>query len=243
MKGFQSPNHTQAPNDLFDELLPSLSSSELKVLMVIIRRTLGYHRRHTRLSLRNMQSLTGIKHRNTITKAAASLEKKGLLTRTSDGVSEWTIHWRDTNDDPPQVGVGAGALIEPPEGVSGEEIEPEVVQSVNQSGASIEPPSSKERRKENNKENDSSSFTFVQGKDAITIWCEALVYAKMELNRQFFTRWLQDTYCFNRDGCTFKIAAPDDHARDLLEDRATATMQNLLAGIIGQPATIIWEVR
>ena len=238
MKGFQSPNHTQAPNDLFDELLPSLSSSELKVLMVIIRRTLGYHRRHTRLSLREMQRLTGIKHRNTITKAAASLEEKGLVSRVSDGVSEWTIHWRDTNDDPPHMGVGAGALIEPPERVSGEEIEPEVVQKVNQSGALDEPPSSKERKEINNKEIDSLSSP---SREQDT-WVQALVYAKRELNKHFFTTWLQNTYCIEQSNSTFRIAAPDDHARDLLEDRATATMQNLLAGIIGQPATIIWEV-
>ncbi len=44
-KGFISPRYTQVPDALFDELMAYLSGAELKVLLYIIRRTLGFKKR------------------------------------------------------------------------------------------------------------------------------------------------------------------------------------------------------
>jgi len=57
-RGFQRPNYTQVPDELFDELLPTLSGAELKVLLYIIRRTFGFKRERDAISLSQM--LTGI---------------------------------------------------------------------------------------------------------------------------------------------------------------------------------------
>jgi hypothetical protein len=40
--GFLTPNYTQIPDQVFDELLPILSGNEIKILMYICRRTFGF---------------------------------------------------------------------------------------------------------------------------------------------------------------------------------------------------------
>jgi hypothetical protein len=55
-KGYLSPNYIPVPDELFDEQLPDLSGSELKVLLYIIRRTFGFkkdihHRTHLQVIL------------------------------------------------------------------------------------------------------------------------------------------------------------------------------------------------
>ena len=57
-QGFRSPNYTMVPDELFDQLLPVLSGSELKVLLYIIRRTFGFKRESDTISLSQM--LNGI---------------------------------------------------------------------------------------------------------------------------------------------------------------------------------------
>lgn len=43
--GFASPNYTQTPNDFFDDLMKGIDDlSELKVTLVALRQTFGYHR-------------------------------------------------------------------------------------------------------------------------------------------------------------------------------------------------------
>lgn len=54
--GFRSPNYTPVPDELFDELLSSLSGAELKVLLYIIRRTFGFKKQVERISLSQIRS-------------------------------------------------------------------------------------------------------------------------------------------------------------------------------------------
>ena len=42
MSGFQAPNFTQTPNDLFDIYLADLGHAELRVLLAVIRETYGW---------------------------------------------------------------------------------------------------------------------------------------------------------------------------------------------------------
>ena len=56
--GFQSPNYTMVPDELFDELMVELSGAELKVLLYIIRRTFGFKKDSDNISL--SQLLNGI---------------------------------------------------------------------------------------------------------------------------------------------------------------------------------------
>jgi phage replication O-like protein O len=49
--GFQFPNTTQIPNEVFDALMPHLSGGELKVLLYICRRTFGFRKDKDSISL------------------------------------------------------------------------------------------------------------------------------------------------------------------------------------------------
>ena len=53
-RGFRSPNYTQVPDELFDELLAQLSGAELKVLLYIVRRTFGFKKDSDNISLSQM---------------------------------------------------------------------------------------------------------------------------------------------------------------------------------------------
>lgn len=74
------PNFTQAPNVLFDEWLPLLTHVELKVLMVIMRKTFGWHKIRDQISLSQLEKYTGSKRSNIIT-AAENLQKLGLILK------------------------------------------------------------------------------------------------------------------------------------------------------------------
>jgi hypothetical protein len=84
MSGFSSPNYTQTPNDLFDELLPEMGLAELKVVMVIIRNTFGYHRDEVKLSVRALARATGMTAKSTLA-GAEQAEAHGLIERHQDG--------------------------------------------------------------------------------------------------------------------------------------------------------------
>lgn len=76
--GFDGPNYTQVPDALFDELLPYLSGSEVKVLLYIIRRTFGFKRERDTISLSQM--LTGITtHKGVVLDRGTGLSKPSLL--------------------------------------------------------------------------------------------------------------------------------------------------------------------
>ena len=90
MSGFQSPNHTQVPNDLFDAM-GDMKETELKVVMALVRLTLGYHRTRVRKSLSKLEDMTGLSRQGVIDGANAAIER-GIVTKTVDGgVTVWEI--------------------------------------------------------------------------------------------------------------------------------------------------------
>jgi hypothetical protein len=84
MSGFTSPNHTQTPNDLFEVHLPEMGYAELKVVLVVVRHTFGYHRRGVRLSVSEMEAATGLSRKS-----------------VQDGGA---TYWEAVVDDPPEEG-------------------------------------------------------------------------------------------------------------------------------------------
>jgi len=89
-RGFNTPNNTQVPDEIFDELMVNLSGAELKVLLYVIRRTYGFKRESDNISLSQM--LTGIIKRDgvrldsgtglgkpTLLAALRSLAEKGMI--------------------------------------------------------------------------------------------------------------------------------------------------------------------
>jgi phage replication O-like protein O len=53
--GFRSPNYTQVPDELFDQLLGELSGAELKVLLYVLRRTFGFKKGSDRISRNQLE--------------------------------------------------------------------------------------------------------------------------------------------------------------------------------------------
>lgn len=93
----QSPNHTQVPNDLF-EMLPDLSTAELRVMMVLIRDTLGFHRERVKLTVAEIMRRSGLS-RQGVYDGAEAAELRGLLKREYDSRGEiyWVVYWVDTD--------------------------------------------------------------------------------------------------------------------------------------------------
>lgn len=74
------PNYTQTPNDLVDHWLPHLNESELKVLLVVLRKTFGWHRQSDRISISQFIQLTGLSE-TSVLGAVKSLISKGLISK------------------------------------------------------------------------------------------------------------------------------------------------------------------
>lgn len=73
---FQEPNHTQTPNSLFDELLPLLGFAELKVVLIICRKTFGYHKRKDQISISQLMKLTGLARQRVLDACKSLIDKK-----------------------------------------------------------------------------------------------------------------------------------------------------------------------
>ncbi len=107
-RGFKKPTYTPVPDELFDELLPTLGLAELKVLLYIIRRTFGFKKDADSISFAQfINGITtkdgtvldlgcGIKDRTSVSKALQSLEAKGIIDSekrfTQSGDSDTTIY-------------------------------------------------------------------------------------------------------------------------------------------------------
>lgn len=78
--GFQNPNYTMVPDDLFDVLAPELSGAELRVLLYIIRRTFGFKKVSDSISF--SQLVDGIK-----TRSGQQLDRGTGLSRASVAVA------------------------------------------------------------------------------------------------------------------------------------------------------------
>ncbi len=94
------PNYTQTPNDLFDHWLPLLGEAELKVLLVVMRKTFGWHKTHDAISVSQLSKMTGMLE-ETVIKAARSLQKKGVISRRVEGPNgkQETIYSLIINED------------------------------------------------------------------------------------------------------------------------------------------------
>lgn len=119
MMRIPAPNFTQAPNEIFDYWLPLLKEAELKVLLVIMRKTFGWHKSRDQISLSQMQDLTGL-HKQHVVKAALSLQKKGLIIKKVSGkngiqttIYELVVHEDSNNSYQSQFDTGTGYNLVP----------------------------------------------------------------------------------------------------------------------------------
>lgn len=78
------PNYTQTPNICFDEIFKKLDVGELRVILVIIRQTFGWHKTYDRISLSQLASKTGMDRAN-VARSLRSLISKNLIEKRKFG--------------------------------------------------------------------------------------------------------------------------------------------------------------
>lgn len=187
-EGFEPANTTPVPDILFDRLLARLSSSELRVLLYIIRRTWGFKKDTDAISLNQFQhGITtkdgkvldegcGIKDRKTIVTTLASLEKKGYIQRVKsktesgdDATTIYRIHFRKVVGKSNHLEQEGSGKIQPPRVVgksnhgSGK-IQPPVVGKSNPQETVLQETVLQERKNEEPKEKTNVS----DGKESLT---------------------------------------------------------------------------
>jgi phage replication O-like protein O len=98
------PRFTAVPHEIVDVYLKDLSESQIKVLLVILRKTYGWNRETDAISFTQMSELTGLT-RGTCSDAVKFLESLGIVKATrhsteAKGLSS-TTYEPDFEDDPP----------------------------------------------------------------------------------------------------------------------------------------------
>lgn len=74
---------TQTPNFIYD-LMPTMKEAEMKVVMAVVRQTIGWQVERVTLRMADMQDLTGLSHPSVNTGIKAAMER-GVLGREVDG--------------------------------------------------------------------------------------------------------------------------------------------------------------
>ena len=77
-KEIAPPNYTQIPNIILDDVIKDMGEAELKVFLAIARKTFGWHKKKDKLSLTQLQELTG-------------LSRQGVINGIEDGIKRGTI--------------------------------------------------------------------------------------------------------------------------------------------------------
>jgi len=101
---------TQVSNTFIDAL-PELSGAEAKVMIVIFRSTIGWHKTSDRLAISRISDLAGIKDRKTISDAVKALERRGWISvdrRKSGSIIDLVM------GENPAYDTGGGRIIQPP---------------------------------------------------------------------------------------------------------------------------------
>jgi phage replication O-like protein O len=75
------PNYTQTPNIFFDEIMRTLNEGELRVLLIIIRQTFGWHKLEDWITLQLLAEKTGYDRRSICRILDRLIEKKLIFKR------------------------------------------------------------------------------------------------------------------------------------------------------------------
>lgn len=229
-KGLMSPNHTQTPNDLFDYYMSKLNGSELKVMLAIVRLTLGWHRRKAKASLRNIQKITGISHRRLITKAAEKLQNEHGLIEYDPRNSEWKICWLENN--PPYMGVLGGEKSSPLEESGGEKSSPGGVKKFTGSGEKSSPLLNKKER-----------LTKKEDLSTKDIWLNTQKKMADIITRGEFDTWIRDCRLIRTNGNSqFTIGVSNEYACNIISEKYGNHLQSIISDEVGYPAIIKIEV-
>lgn len=80
------PNYTQSPNVFYDEIFKTLTEGELRIVLVLIRQTFGWHKQADRISLGQLAEKTGML-KGSVCRSLNSLIKKNVIEKKKFGES------------------------------------------------------------------------------------------------------------------------------------------------------------
>ena len=92
--------YTKCPNDLIDDHMPDMSMAELKVVMVVLRKTVGWQKPKDVISLSQFVDATGLT-RKPVTKGISDAIDRGVLCRERSGQS--FRYWISSSGESPPV--------------------------------------------------------------------------------------------------------------------------------------------
>jgi len=78
-KKIEKPNYTQTPNILFDEIMRDLNGVELKVILAVIRKTFGWHKERDRISLTQLEEMTGLSRQGILNAIHGKKKEKSVI--------------------------------------------------------------------------------------------------------------------------------------------------------------------
>ncbi|WP_288982304.1 TonB-dependent receptor, partial [uncultured Flavobacterium sp.] len=76
------PNTTQVPNIIIDNM-SKFSNTELRILLLVVRKTIGWHKETDYLTYNQIQSISGIKSNKSVSVAVNNLVDRGFVSRVS----------------------------------------------------------------------------------------------------------------------------------------------------------------
>ncbi len=100
---YKVPNHTQTPNELFDIHMRDMDMAELKVTLVICRKTFGWHKQRDKISLSQLEEITGMS-RTSVIKGVQQGIGRGTIERFAcdDGFEYGLVTEGDSTENVPQ---------------------------------------------------------------------------------------------------------------------------------------------
>ncbi len=80
----QAPNYTQTPNICFDEIFKTLKEGELRVVLVLIRQTFGWHKPIDKISIGQISKKSGLEKKS-VCRSLNTLIEKGIVQKKKFG--------------------------------------------------------------------------------------------------------------------------------------------------------------
>lgn len=78
-------NFTAYPNYIIEEVMPHIDGNTFKVLSLIVRNTMGHHKKYDKIALSQFEEETGLS-RNTVLKALNNLNKHRIIEKFDGGI-------------------------------------------------------------------------------------------------------------------------------------------------------------
>jgi len=89
---YDQPNYTQVPNALLDEQMQDMGLAELKCVLLVIRKTFGWHKGRDRISYTQFEKETGLSRESVRQGTTRAVERKVLRQYTTTQGYEYALN-------------------------------------------------------------------------------------------------------------------------------------------------------